>query len=172
MFSFNVIFLLVALFIYGAATSESRTTALEDLLAGLTVADVMTRDPRTIPATSTVAEFVDQMLADRRTEYCVTNETGATVGVVSLQHLNNVDQHNRATTLVADVMVGEPLTVQATASAFDTLVESSTTKTSYALVEENGSVVGDALTGRLREGARTAARNRSGWRTWAVPADG
>ena len=140
--SFNVILLLVALFIYGAATSESRTTALEDLLAGLTVTDVMTRDPHTIPATSTVAEFVDQMLVDRRTEYGVTNEMGATVGIVSLQHLKDVDERNRETTLIADMMTDEPLTVQATASAFDTLVALSTTKTSYALVEENGSVVG------------------------------
>lgn len=141
-FSFNIILLLVALFIYGAATSESRTTALEDLLAGLTVADVMTRDPHTIPATSTVTEFVDQMLVDRRTEYGVTNEMGATVGIVSLQHLKGVDERNRKTTLISDVMAEEPLTVQATADAFDTLVEISSTKASFALVKENGSVVG------------------------------
>jgi Zn-dependent protease/predicted transcriptional regulator len=141
-FSFNVVLLLVALFIYGAATSESRTTALEDLLAGLTVADVMTRDPRTISATSTVAEFVDQMLVDRRIEYGVTDETGAIVGIVSLQHLKGVGQRNRETTPVADVMTEETLTVQATADAFDTLVELGTKKTSYALVEEDGAVVG------------------------------
>ncbi|WP_227380185.1 CBS domain-containing protein [Haladaptatus halobius] len=141
-FSFNVILLLVALFIYGAATSESRTTALEDLLAGVTVADIMTPDSRTISATSTVAEFVDQMFVDRRTEFGVTDETGATVGIVSLQHLKDVDQCNRATTPVADVMAEEPLTVQATADAFDTLVELGTTKTSYALVEEDGAIVG------------------------------
>ncbi|WP_435366052.1 site-2 protease family protein [Haloarchaeobius sp. DYHT-AS-18] len=141
-FSFNVILLFVALFIYGAATSESRTTALEDLLVGVTVADIMKRDLRTIPATSTVAEFVDQMLVDRRTEFGVTDETGATVGIVSLQHLTDVDQRNRATTPVADVMAEEPLTVQATADAFDALVELGASKTSYALVEEGGSVVG------------------------------
>ncbi|MFC7029099.1 site-2 protease family protein [Halomicroarcula sp. GCM10025324] len=141
-FSFNVILLFVALFIYGAATSESRTTALEDLLVGVTVADIMTPESRTISATSTVAEFVDKMLVDRRTEFGVTDETGATVGIVSLQHLKDVDQRNRATTPVADVMVEEPLTVQATTDAFDALVELGTTKSSYALVEEDGAIVG------------------------------
>jgi Zn-dependent protease/CBS domain-containing protein len=141
-FSFNVVLLLVALFIYGAATSESRTTTLEDLLAGLTVADVMRPDSHTISATSTVAEFVDQMLANRRTEFGVTDETGATVGIVSLQHLKDVGERNRATTPVADVMAEEPPTVQATADAFDALVELGNTKTSYALVEEEGAIVG------------------------------
>ncbi|WP_129116227.1 site-2 protease family protein [Halegenticoccus tardaugens] len=141
-FSFNVILLFVALFIYGAATSESRTTALEDLLVGVTVADIMTPDSRTISATSTVAEFVDQMLVDRRTEFGVTDEAGATVGIVSLQHLKDVGERNRETTPVADVMAEEPLTVPATADAFDTLAELGTTKTSYALVEEDGAIVG------------------------------
>ncbi len=141
-FTFNVLLLLVALFVYGAAKSESRTTALEDLLDGLTVADVMTLDPRTISTTSTVADFVDQLLVDRRTEYGVTDETGAIVGIVSLQHLKGVGQRNRDTTPVTDVMSETTLTVQATADAFATLVELGTQKASYALVEEDGRVVG------------------------------
>jgi len=50
-FTFNVILVLVAMFVYIAATSESRTTVVRELLRSVTVADMMTRDVKTVDPT-------------------------------------------------------------------------------------------------------------------------
>jgi Zn-dependent protease len=52
--SFNLILLLLAVFVYGAATTESRTVLIDELLEGITVGDIMTRNPRTIASNATM----------------------------------------------------------------------------------------------------------------------
>jgi len=56
--SFQIILLLLAFFIYGAATTESKAVLLDELFEGLTVSDVVTRDPATVSATTTVEEIM------------------------------------------------------------------------------------------------------------------
>jgi Zn-dependent protease len=117
--AFNPLLLLLALFVYGAATTESRTVIIDDLLEGVTVGDVMTPGTDHVDAGDTVAGLLDRMIRERRTVYPV-REGGETVGLVSLVDLKSVDPVDRDALRVADVVHDAPR-IEAAADAFDTL---------------------------------------------------
>jgi signal-transduction protein with cAMP-binding, CBS, and nucleotidyltransferase domain len=139
--NFQIILLLLAFFIYGAATTESRTVLLEELLAGVTVEDVMTRDPATVAASTTVEAFGSQLLRDRQPIHLVLDERGTPVGVVTLDDLKRARQGDRATTTVGEIARDVPA-VAPTAAAFDTLVELQGQRGLEAVVQRDGAVVG------------------------------
>jgi CBS-domain-containing membrane protein len=139
--SFNVIMLLLAFFIYGAATTESRTVLLDELLEGITVGDIATRDVTAVPAETTVEELGSRMLAERRTVYMVLNEGGSTVGVVTLDDLRASRKRDRESATVETIMREAPR-VGVDADAFDTLAVLNQAGSQNALVEEGGAVVG------------------------------
>ncbi|WP_435063697.1 site-2 protease family protein [Halobaculum sp. EA56] len=139
--SFNIIMILLAFFIYGAATTESRTVLLDELLEGISVGDIMTRDPPTVSADATVQELGSRMLRDRQTVHLVTDGAGAVVGLVSLSDLRSVREDDRDATRVEAVMREVPR-VDAGADAFDTLATMTQAGGSTAIVEEAGELVG------------------------------
>jgi Zn-dependent protease/CBS domain-containing protein len=139
--SFNLIMLLLAWFIYGAATTESRTVLLDELLEGLTVGDIMTTDPPTVGADTTIAAFGDQLLHDRQALHLVTGEAGTALGVVTLADVQGVAGEDHETTRVADVL-REVVRVEPTADAFDALAVLNQAGSTEALVASNGDVVG------------------------------
>ncbi|MDZ7702502.1 MAG: site-2 protease family protein [Halobacteriales archaeon] len=119
--NFQVILLLLAFFIYGAATTESRTVLLDELLDGIRVSDIMTREPPTVHGDTTIEEYGVQMLRDRQTVHLVTDDDGSIRGVVSLDDVKKVKKGERGTTAVEDVMSREVPTVALGDDAFDTL---------------------------------------------------
>ncbi|WP_336023197.1 site-2 protease family protein [Halobellus salinisoli] len=139
--NFQIILLLLALFIYGAATTESRTVLLDELLEGIAVGDIMTRDPASISAGTTVDELGEQMLRDRQTTHLVTDAAGSVVGTVTLEDLRKVGRGDRATTRVEEIMEEIPR-VEAGDDAFDTLAMLNQSGGFEALVYEEGSLVG------------------------------
>lgn len=139
--SFNIILILLAVFIYGAATTESKTVIIDELLDDISVGDIMTRDLASVQTDKTITQFGDRMLRDRQTIYPVSDETGAIVGVVSLDDLKRVPQSERDSTTVESVMRDVPR-IESTADAFDTLVLLKQAGTTTALVTERGSIVG------------------------------
>ncbi|AHG02952.1 metalloprotease [Halobacterium sp. DL1] len=139
--NFNVILLLLAFFIYGAATTESRTVLLDELLEGITVGDIMTRDPATVQADTTITEFGDQLLRDRQSVHLVVDDAGDPLGLVTLDDLKAVRGKDRATTRIGDV-VRTVTRVEPTDDAFDVLALLNQSGSSNALVEENGALVG------------------------------
>ena len=139
--SFNLILILLAWFLYSAATTESRTVLTDELLQGLSVGDIMTSDPRTVSADTTVGAFVDRLLRDRQTVYPVTDTSGEPVGVVTIEDLRDVPTSERETTRIEAVM-GEPFRVAAAADAFETLSLLRGSGARAALVEDDGVVTG------------------------------
>ncbi|WP_435349329.1 site-2 protease family protein [Haloarchaeobius sp. HRN-SO-5] len=138
---FNVILLLLAVFIYGAATTESKTVLMDELLEGITVGDIMTTDPHTVSTDTTVAEFGDRMLRERQTVYPVTDRIGEIVGIVTLNDLKQTKREERETKTVGTLLRDVPR-VDASADAFDTLVHLGQAKSPTALVVDGDSVVG------------------------------
>ncbi|SEO22663.1 Zn-dependent protease (includes SpoIVFB) [Halogranum amylolyticum] len=138
---FNPILILVALFVYGAAKSEARVSLLDDLLAGLTVADVMDSSTETLSADDPVSAFVALMLHRRRTAFPVVDGESV-VGLVRLSDLRDLSRDQYESVAVADVMGPPPLRVDASADAFDTLAELGQRETDYALVEDGDRIVG------------------------------
>jgi len=80
---FNIILILIGFFIYGAAKSEARVTAIAEALDGFSVGDIVTRDPVTVSSEATLDEVADTVFESRRTAFPVV-ENGEYVGFVSL----------------------------------------------------------------------------------------
>ena len=139
--SFSPLLVLLALFIYGAATTESRTVALDDLLDGLTVSDIAPPERATIDATASVDDLYGQMARDRRTEYAVSSG-GRVVGAVTLAALDSVKPDSRATTTVRDVMTEDLPDIDADADAFDSLIAMDEARSRTAFVTDDDSRVG------------------------------
>jgi len=139
--SFAPMLLLLALFIYGAASTESRSVMLQGLLTGLTLRDVARLDTESIDADESIAAFTDRMIRDRRTVYPVV-DAGETVGVVALDAVRRTDPADHDTTRVREIMVDDLPRVAIDTPAFDAFVELSTHRSGYAFVESDGAVVG------------------------------
>ncbi len=140
-FAFAPLLLLVAMFVYIAAGAESRTTVLRDLLRGLTVRELMSGDVQTVTPETTVAAFLDRVLAERKTVYPVMDR-GSVTGVVTLDSVRRIDPEDRERTTVAEVMDGAPPAVDPDADAFEALVAMSTVGGDRVLVVEDGRFLG------------------------------
>lgn len=139
--AFNPVLILVALFVYGAAATESRTVMLDELLHGVTAADLM-RELNAVPAEESVAELLTRMLHERRTGYPVADERGRIVGMVTLDRLRGVREVERDAVLVEDVMRRGVARVEATTPAFDVLGAFGDRGAGWVVVEHDGEPAG------------------------------
>jgi Zn-dependent protease len=136
----QLMLVLLAVFIYTAATSESRSVMLGDLLSDISVGDIATRDPTTVAADTTVADFTNQILRDRRTAYPVVDD-GDVIGVASLNRLKQLSVAERETTTVGEITQSVSF-VGANDDAFEAFVEIGSSGVDHALVLDGGELVG------------------------------
>jgi CBS domain-containing protein len=139
--AFSPILLLLAFFIYGAATSESQMVVLEDLLDDLTVADLVV-ETEPVDADATLGDLFPRLLAARRTDLPVLDASGSIRGVVTARAMQRVDTADYETTRVEDLLTTDAPRLDAETRAFDALIELSQAGADVALVERNGRVVG------------------------------
>ncbi|WP_137284387.1 site-2 protease family protein [Halorussus salinisoli] len=138
--SFSPLLLLLALFVYGAANSESRLVALDSLLDGVTVRDVMTTDVESVSADTPVPDFLNRMMEERRTTYLVTDGTGPVSGVVSLDDTKRARGRDGAT--VGDIAATDLPRVSADDPLFEAIGTMNRARANALLVQENGRIVG------------------------------
>jgi Zn-dependent protease/predicted transcriptional regulator len=88
--SLNFILIAIALFVYIAATSETRQMMLDAAFEGLEVGDVMTpaSELRTVEPDLALSELLDIMLELRHVGYPVVDD-GALVGIVTLEDVQD-----------------------------------------------------------------------------------
>lgn len=140
-FAFSPILLLLAFFIYGAATSESKMVVLSELLDDLSVGDLLVEtDP--VDGDATLGDLFPRMLAARRTDLPVVDASGTVVGVVTARAMQAVDTADYETTRVDSLLTTDVPRLDAETGAFDALVELSQADSDVALVERDGRVVG------------------------------
>lgn len=82
----NLFMLLIAFFIFMAASAEAEQTVLSRTLEGLWVRDLMTREVSSVPPTLSVAELLEKMMQERHVGYPVVEE-GRLLGLISLEDL-------------------------------------------------------------------------------------
>jgi len=152
--AFSPLLFLLALFVYGAATSESRTVIIGELLDGMTVGDLATAEG--VAETTPVEELLGRLLGSRRSELPVLDADGRVVGAVTAEALRGVAPADYATTTVGDLVDPDLPRLDAAASAFDGLVELDGSRSDVALVERDGAPVG--VVSRADYGAALALR--------------
>jgi Zn-dependent protease/predicted transcriptional regulator len=92
-------------FLLQAASAEAQQVTVEERLAGLTVADLMARDPVAVPPGLSLADFVDDVVWRARfTTYPVT-EDGVPVGLLPFRCVAQVPRAEWETRRVRDCMV-------------------------------------------------------------------
>jgi Zn-dependent protease len=138
---FAPMFLLLAWFIYSAASAESRIVQLESLLDGYTVADILPSDRPQVDADSTLTECIDVMLDEKRTTLPVV-ENGQYVGLVTMGAIQGVDAVERDAYRVEDVLTHDLPTFDATTTGFDALTQLGAGRKTAAYVTRDGERVG------------------------------
>ncbi len=81
---------LVAFFIYIAVTSETQNTLVVEMLQGIRVRDLMSREVKTVGSDMTVGDLMRKMVQEHHRGFPVM-ENGRMVGMVSLQNLQGAD---------------------------------------------------------------------------------
>ncbi|HMB50429.1 MAG TPA: site-2 protease family protein [Natronoarchaeum rubrum] len=120
LFSFNILMIGIAFFVYIAASSESQQVQMKAAFEGVTVRDVMTPADRlhTVSPETTIAELLSRMFSERHTGYPVI-EDGRPVGMVTLDDARDVQPVEREAYTVADVMTRELVTIPVDADAME-----------------------------------------------------
>ena len=106
LFAFSPLFILLAFFIYIAASGEAQQSTVKAAFQGVTVRDIMTpgeelhvTDPET-----TIAELLGRMFTERHTGYPVVDRHGELIGMVTLDDARTIKEIERDAYRVEDVM--------------------------------------------------------------------
>lgn len=140
----NWFLILLAFFIYIAASSEAQQTSLKASFEGINVGDVMTarEDLHTVPSDMALSDLLEQMLDQRHIGYPVVDD-GSLVGMVTLDDASSVNQVERDAYRVEDVMTAEVMTVTPDVDAMDAFQEMQDASVGrLPVVDESGDVVG------------------------------
>jgi len=139
--SFAPMLVLIAMFVYVAATAESRTTALRDLFRGITVRDLLSDRGEAVDADESVQALLERLVAERSTGYPVV-DGGRLVGLVTFDEVRSVPPAERDASRVSDVMRADPPTVGIDADAFDALQLFAESRTDRVVVVDGDEIVG------------------------------
>nr|WP_237693991.1 site-2 protease family protein [Streptomyces sp. SID2888] len=97
---------LIGWFLIAAATAEGRQAHMRGVLAGVPVRDAMTPEPLTVPADTTVADFLtDARWRYRHSAFPVTDDNGALVGLVTLEGARKMPGTEASAATVREAMV-------------------------------------------------------------------
>ncbi|GAA0531964.1 CBS domain-containing protein [Halorubrum ejinorense] len=144
LFTFQLLLIVLAFFIYIAASGEAQQTTLKAVFEDVTVGDVMTsrEDLHTVSEDTSVAELMNRMFTERHTGYPVL-DGDELVGMVTLEDARSVRDVERDAYRVDDVMATDIVAVAPNAdalSALQTMQESGVGR--LAVVDADGELVG------------------------------
>ncbi|MFP9193294.1 CBS domain-containing protein [Natronosalvus vescus] len=118
----NFFLIFVALFVYIAASTESRQVTMKAAFEGVAVSDIMTpaRSLHTVAPETSIATLIQRMFSERHTGYPVLDD-GYLVGLVTLSDARDVKPVERDAFTVSDVMSTELKTIEPHADAMTAL---------------------------------------------------
>lgn len=137
---FSPVLILLALFVYVAATGESRSVVVAELLRGLTVADIMV-DTDPVDAGVSAGAVFDRMLGSRRQNLAVSRD-GRVVGAVTGDQLQDVPAGKQSTATAGGLATTDLPRVDEVTPAFDALSELQRSGSDTAIVERDGVPIG------------------------------
>jgi Zn-dependent protease/CBS domain-containing protein len=106
LFAFSPLFILLAFFIYIAASGEAQQSTVKAAFEGVTVRDIMTpgEELHVVDEEATIAELLSRMFTERHTGYPVVDARGDLVGMVTLDDARTIKEVERDAYRVEDVM--------------------------------------------------------------------
>ncbi len=122
LFNLQLLLIVLAFFIYIAASGEAQQTTLKAAFEGVTVDDVMTRreDLHTVTENTSVAELMGRMFEERHTGYPVLSGDEL-VGMVTLEDARSVREVERDAYRVDEVMETDLVAVEPDTDAMTAL---------------------------------------------------
>ncbi len=99
----NVFLVLIAFFIYIAASQESQNVLIDYALSDVPIAKIMTKDVKTIDPDETIAEFMDKVTTHQHTGFPVVTGNKI-VGIITLDDAKKIPERGLHTTRVKEVM--------------------------------------------------------------------
>jgi Zn-dependent protease/predicted transcriptional regulator len=88
--TYHWMLILLALFIFTAVKSETQQSVVIDLLKGIRVGDLMTRNVTSVPAGLAVGQLSGFMMANHHSSFPVVDEQGRLIGTVGVEQMQNV----------------------------------------------------------------------------------
>lgn len=143
-FTFNLFWILIAFFIYIAATSETSQVVMQAAFEGLTVREIMTpaAELDTLASETSIDTLLDRMVRERHTGYPVVDGDDL-VGIVTLEDVQERASDRRDETTVNDIMSTDLVTVRPGGEAANALTTLQQEDIGRLLVTEgDGSLAG------------------------------
>ncbi|WP_254544622.1 site-2 protease family protein [Halomarina pelagica] len=142
LFTFDILLLLIAGFVFLAGRSEATIVMTQELLSGVRVRDLMRPELPTVRTGTPVQALIDRMLHERRTEYVVVDQSRTVQGVVTLANVQTLPETIDPDTTVDEVMTEDPPTISSDDDAFELFRKIGDTDAHCVLIEEQGRVLG------------------------------
>ncbi len=133
--------IIIAFFIYIAASDEERQTAITQTLAGIKVRDVMTAEVVIVPPSMTIAKLIEEMFQSKHASYPVV-ESGTLVGLITFSNVHQVPANRRDDIMVGNVMMRNVDPAEPDEDASEVFVRLAQKRLSSIPVVQQGSVVG------------------------------
>jgi len=118
--SFNLVLILIAVFIYLGAGQEAAMVRYNLLLKGLQVKDAMASPVKVIAPDTTVQEVLALMQSTRHLGFPVVDR-GMLVGMVTLHDIHNASQIDREALQAKDIMTHEVVTLAPESELYEAL---------------------------------------------------
>ena len=138
---FNPFLILIALFIYIGASSESTAVKYSFLLQNVTVGDMMSSPVTTVPPTLPVRDVITMMYSSKHLGFPVV-ERDTLIGMGTLADVNRMASIDREAMQVRDIMTRDPVTLPPSAPVIDALKIMSTRNFGRIPVVQDGKILG------------------------------
>jgi Zn-dependent protease/predicted transcriptional regulator len=120
LFTFSPFLILIALFIYIGANTESTAVKYSQLLQNVTVGEMMSRPVITVPPTMPLSTVIGMMYSSKHLGFPVV-ERDTLVGMVTLADVNRMSSIDREAMQVRDIMTRDIITLPPEAPVIDAL---------------------------------------------------
>lgn len=137
----NPFLILIALFIYIGASSESAAVKYSFLLQNVTVGDMMSSPVTTVSPAQPLREVITMMYSSKHLGFPVV-ERDTLIGMITLADVNRTSPIDREAMQVRDIMTRDPVTLPPSAPVIDALKIMSARNFGRIPVVQDGKILG------------------------------
>ncbi|MBI1742192.1 CBS domain-containing protein [Candidatus Acetothermia bacterium] len=141
----NIFLMLIAFFIYMGVSAETQNATVTEMLQGIDVQDLMSREVQTVLPEMRVSDLIQKMFQERHLGYPVLESAGKLLGIVTLSDIQKLKDAGNAetSTTVREIMSPQVLTVLESTSALEAFQKMSRNNFDrMVVVDSKGQMVG------------------------------